>query len=305
LNSSTSGIFTGWSGSTTGTARTINATVGETIPEFVATFNSVAEPLRLSSVSPKVFGDDSTATTVIIRGTGFTAASRVVAGALVIVPTFIDANTLSVVINRNQFSEAGRQPVYVSNSLSSGCAANSSSLAIDVLPAGKVASVALTEYYNAALDYYFLTGRAGDKAALNGFPTIWARTGNEIKLYADANIDTLPLERHYFDKVARGGSRGSHFFTALPSDQTLLTSLNPTNAPLVAKPLLEGVEGYAIPKTAAGTCPAGTTPIYRAFKGAPRYVDDGNHRFSNTLAQHQDMVNRLGWTDDGVVFCGV
>ena len=81
--------------------------------------------------------------------------------------------------------------------------------------------------------------------------------------------------------------------------------MNPTNATIDAKPYLEGVEGYAIPKTAAGTCPASTVPIYRAFKGPPRYVDDGNHRFSVSLAQHQKMVNDLGWGDEGVVFCAL
>jgi hypothetical protein len=298
-------IFTGWSGSVSGSEKTQTATVGTTIPEFIATFNSVAVPLKLISVNPRVIGDDPNGTTVLLRGTGFTAASRVVVAGVADVPTFIDSNTLSLKIARTQFFESTRESISVTNKLSASCGVSSEVLAIDVLAAGKSASVSLVEYYNAALDYYFLTGRAGDKAALDGFPAIWARTGNEIKLFAAANVDTQPLERHYFDKVARSGSRGSHFFTALPSDQTLLASINPTNAQLAAKPYLEGVEGFAIPKNAAGSCPAGSAPIYRAFKGAPRYVDDGNHRFSNTLAQHQDMVNRLGWTDDGVVFCGV
>lgn len=124
-------------------------------------------------------------------------------------------------------------------------------------------------------------------------------------MYRASNVDTLPLERHFFAKIARAGARGSHFFTVQPEEQILLAGLNPTNAALDAKPLLEGVEGYAIAKTAAGVCPSATLPIYRAFKGAPRYVDDGNHRFSTSLAQHQDMVNRLGWTDEGIVFCGL
>jgi hypothetical protein len=305
LNSDTNAIFTGWSGTASGTERTLNATVGELIPEFVASFNSVAEPLSLASVSPRVFGADTVATTITLRGTGFTAASLVVIGGVVVVPTYVDSNTLSVLVSRSQFPAAGRVPAYVSNALSTGCAAGSNSLGVELLPADASAGVNLVEYYIASLDYYFLTGRVGDKAALDALRTVFARTGKEIKIYAAPNVNTRPLERHYFDKVARGGERGSHFFTVLPSDQVLLTSLNPTNAKLAAKPELEGVEGYAIPTNAGGTCPSGTTPIYRAFKGAPRYVDDGNHRFSNTLAQHQDMVNRLGWTDDGVVFCGL
>jgi hypothetical protein len=242
---------------------------------------------------------------VLIRGGGFTAGSRVVFAGVVMTPTLVDGNTLSLTISRNQFVDPGRESVYVSNSLSSTCAVASNSLAVDILQIGKTVGVTLTEYYIPVLDYYFLTGRSADKAALDALPDIFVRTGQQIRMYAAPNIDTLPLERHYFDKVARGGSRGSHFFTASPSDQIALTSLNPGNQQLAAKPYLEGVEGYAIPKSAAGGCPSGTLPIYRAFKGPPRYVDDGNHRFSTSLTQHQDMVNRLGWTDEGVVFCGV
>ena len=301
-----SAIFTGWSGTATGTAKALTTTVGELIPEFVANFNSIAEPLTLNSISPRVFGAESAATTVILRGTGFTASSRLVLDGVVMTPTYIDSKTLSVSVSRSQFPDTGRVSAYVTNSLSGFCAVNSNSLGADVLPAGVTAGVSLVEYYIASLDYYFLTGRAADKTALDALPTVFARTGKQIKIYATPNVDTLPLERHYFDKVARGGSRGSHFFTVQPGDQVLLTGLNPTNiVNLAAKPYLEGVEGYAVPTAAGGTCPTGSIPVYRSFKGAPRYMDDGNHRFSTSLAQHQMMVTQLGWTDDGVVFCGL
>lgn len=305
LSASNSAIFTGWSGTASGTATTLNTTVGASIPEYVASFNTIAQPLTLTSISTKVLGDDSTATVINVQGTGFTTLSRVVIAGSGLVPTYVDGNTLRVTVSRNQFSQAGLQTVYVTQQLTSSCAVSSNALGIEILPVGTNAGVTLVEYYISSLDYYFLTGRDTDKATLDALPAVFSRTGQQIRMYAAPNVDTLPLERHYFDKVARNSTRGTHFFTALPSDQILLTSLNPTNQQLVAKPYLEGVEGYAIPKTAAGTCPVGTLPIYRAFKGEPRYVDDGNHRFSTTLAQHQDMVNRLGWTDEGVVFCGL
>ncbi len=305
LNASNSAIFTGWSGSASGTAITLNTTLGASIPEYVARFNTIAQPLSLTSISRKVLGDDSTATVISVQGTGFTAASRVVIAGSGMVSTFIDSNNLRVTVSRNQFWQAGLQTLYVTHPLTNTCAVSSNSVGIEILPVGANVGVTLVEYYISALDYYFLTGRDTDQATLDALAAVFSRTGQQIRLYAAPNVDTLPLERHYFDKVARGGTRGSHFFTALPSDQIVLTSLNPSNQPLATKPYLEGVEGYAIPKTAAGICPAGTLPIYRAFKGPPRYVDDGNHRFSTSLAQHQDMVNRLGWTDEGVVFCGV
>jgi Astacin (Peptidase family M12A)/Repeat of unknown function (DUF5648) len=298
------GVFLGWSGSASGTGTTTTSTVSDVLPEFVATFNSVAAPLTLTGILPPNFGDDATTSTLTLTGTGFTPESRVSVNAVLLTPQFVDSNTLRITVSRTDLPFVGRLPVYVFNRLSVSCPVNSNSLAIDVLPAGQKVALSLTEYYHAGLDYYFLTGREGDKAALDQVPA-FARTGKEIKVFAKPNLSTLPLERHFFANVARGGSRGAHFFTALPSDQALLTSLNPTNQPLDAKPFLEGVEGYAVPKLPSGQCPAGTAPIYRAFKGQPRYVDDGNHRFSTSLAQHQDMVNRLGWTDEGVVFCGV
>lgn len=304
----TAAIFTGWTGTASGTATTVATTVGTVIPEFVATFHSIAEPLSLTSISKKILGDDSTSTTTTLTGTGFTSKSYVVVstglGNVLITPTFVDSHTIRVLVTRNQFSNAGRFEVYVGNALSNTCFGFSNSLAIDVLPVGKSVAVKLVEFYYPSLDYFFLTSDATSIAALDAATTIWKRTGNVINLFSVPSVDTLPLERHYFDKVARAGIRGSHFFTILPSDQAIMTNANPTNAQLPKIPYLEGIEGYAIPKGANGACPANTIPIYRAFKGPPRYVDDGNHRFSTTRAQHDDMINRLGWTDEGIVFCG-
>ncbi len=301
---STSAIFAGWSGTISGTATTVATTVGSAVPEYVATFNTTAEPLTVTHVSPKSLGDDSVSTVVTVSGTGFTNATRVVISGLTFTPVFVDSRTLRVTVSRSQFAESGQEAAYAYNQLSASCAVSSAAKAIEMLPLGNKVGVSLTEYYHAGLDYYFLTGRDSDKAALDTVAA-FVRTGKEIKMYRTANMDTLPLERHFFAKVARGATRGSHFFTVQPDDQIALAALNPTNAALDAKPLLEGVEGYAIPKTTAGVCPADTLPIYRAFKGAPRFVDDGNHRFSASLAQHQDMVNRLGWTDEGIAFCGL
>ena len=304
VNPLTSALFLGWSGSVTGSTPTITATVDNVMPEFVATFNTVAQPLTLTSLLPPNFGDDAASSMITLSGTGFTAETRVSVNAVLLTPTFVDSNTLQLTVSRANLPFVGRLPVFVFNRLSTSCPVNSNSVALDVLPAGQRVATTLIEYYHTALDYYFLTGRDSDKTLLDSVAE-FARTGNEIKVFAKPNLSTQPLERHYFNKVAKGGSRGSHFFTASPSEQVLLAELNATNLPLDAKPFLEGVEGYAVPKLASNQCPAGTAPIYRAFKGEPRYVDDGNHRFSVSLAKHQDMVTRLGWIDEGVVFCGV
>ncbi len=299
-----SGSFLGWSGVASGRALTGSATIGDVMPEFVATFNSAPVALTLGSITPSNFGDDAATSTLTLSGTGFTSETRVSVNRVLITPQYVDGNTLRMTLTRASLPFVGRLPVYVYNPLAVGCPVNSNSVALDVLPAGQKVARSLTEYYHAGLDYYFLTGRDGDKAALDQVPA-WARTGKEIKVFATPNLRTAPLERHYFAEVARGGTRGSHFFTALANEQLILSAANPLNLEQAAKPKLEGVEGYAVLPDAAGNCPAGTAPIYRAFKGPPRYVDDGNHRFSASLAQHQDMVSRLGWSDEGVVFCAI
>lgn len=304
LAPSTSAIFTGWSGSISGTASTVATTVGSAVPEFVATFNTTAEPLTLTNLSPKSFGDDSVSTVVTVSGTGFTSATRLVISGVTLAPVFVDSHTLRVTVSRSQFAESGQETAYAYNPLSASCTVSSAAKAIEFLPVGNKVGVTLTEYYHAGLDYYFLTGRDSDKAALDAV-SAFARTGKEIKMYRVANVETLPLERHFFAKIAKAGARGSHFFTVQPEDQILFAGLNPTNLALDAQPLLEGIEGYAVPKLPAGVCPTDTVPIYRAYKGAPRHVDDGNHRFSTSLTQHQDMVNRLGWLDEGIAFCGL
>lgn len=296
--------FTGWSGTLSGKATTAALTVDTSVPEFVARFNAIDEPLALTGLSASVLGDDSIATTLTLKGTGFTPQSAVVLAGMAQVASFVDSHTLRITVNRAALPSTGRHTVYVANAIGLSCTVFSNSLAVELLPTGNKVGVALTEYYHAGLDYYFLTGNPANRAILDGLAD-WRRTGSEIRLYGVPTVEAVPLERHFFARVAKGGTRGSHFFTALSSDQVLLTSVNPTNLAADAKPYLEGIEGYAVPKLADGSCPAGTSPVYRAFKGPPRYVDDGNHRFSATLAQHQDMVNRLGWTDEGVVFCGL
>ncbi|MGL4230507.1 MAG: M12 family metallopeptidase [Casimicrobium sp.] len=306
------GVFAGWSGTLTGLNTSANITVGSTVPEFVANFNQIVEPLTLSSVSPDAVGSDFATTTLEIRGTGFTPTSQVVTGiqtetsrtvTQVLNASFVNSTTLRVTVAREMLP-TGRIPLFVVNALSPSCQASSNSVALDVLATGQMAYTVLTEFYNPAFDYYFLTGRESEKQLLSGLAD-WRRTGAEMKLYANAIDAALPLERFFFANVARGGLRGSHFFTSLAAEQRLLTSLNTTNLPERAKPYLESIEGYTIEKRADGSCPERSIPVYRAFKGAPRYVADGNHRFSTSLAQHRDMVDRLGWADEGIVFCAL
>ncbi|MCX8099440.1 MAG: M12 family metallopeptidase [Casimicrobiaceae bacterium] len=298
------GIFAGWQGSLSGRALSHQITVGEEQPEWVAQFNSIAAPLEAHSVSPSLLGDEREVHRLQIRGRGFVFGSRVRIGSTLWPARYVDTHTLELDLPREALAP-GLWALAVENELAPNCWASSASVLLEVLPRGERAVVPLTEYYHAGFDYYFMTARDSDKRLLDGHPE-WRRTGQEIRLAARWFDSTQrPLERFYFDRVARRGTRGSHFFTLISSEQRALAELNPGNVHVPAKPVLEGIEGYAFPVRSDGTCPPQTIPVYRAFKGPPRYVDDGNHRFSTSLAQHRDMVERLGWTDEGVRFCAL
>ncbi|MFO1412742.1 MAG: hypothetical protein U1F10_02305 [Burkholderiales bacterium] len=162
------------------------------------------------------------------------------------------------------------------------------------------AEVAVIEFYHAGLDHYFVTSDAREIADLDGgVHPGWARTGYVFGAWApdDASGNGLPVCRFY-GNPKRG--LDSHFYTAnaqecadIPrrfGDAWLLES---TNVFRMA------------PLDAAGTCPAGTQPVYRLFNNR----SDANHRYTTSTAVYAQMVAR-GYVPEGggsgarpVVFC--
>lgn len=162
----------------------------------------------------------------------------------------------------------------------------------------------LTEYVYNPLNYYFLTSRDSDKAALDVAPG-WARTGQSFVALSDADPGTRGITRYYFDQVARAQSRGSHFYTLVASEKTALGGLNPTNQLLPRLPYDEGIDSYAYPplvEGVGGSCAAGQKPVYRVFRGQARFPDDPNHRLTTSLTLYNQYVG-LGWDGEGVKMC--
>ena len=162
----------------------------------------------------------------------------------------------------------------------------------------------MVEYYFAALDYYFITSRAGDITALDAAPG-WSRTGKSFKVYITQQSGTLALNRYFFDQIAVNNTRGSHFYTVVQTEKDALASLNPTNAQTPRLPFNEGVDSYAFPplvEGVGGTCAAGQVPVFRIFRGPTRFPDNGNHRFTTDTGIYNSFV-ALGWDGEGVKFC--
>ena len=162
----------------------------------------------------------------------------------------------------------------------------------------------LTEYIYNPLNYYFLTSRDADKAALDALPG-WARTGQSFSTRSFADPGALGISRYYFDQIARNQTRGSHFYTLVNSEKIALSGINPSNLSLPRLPFNEGIDSYAFApliEGVGGSCAAGQTPVYRLFRGQARFPDDPNHRFTTSLALYNQFV-ATGWDGEGVKLC--
>ena len=162
----------------------------------------------------------------------------------------------------------------------------------------------MVEYVYLPLNYYFITSRDEEKTVLDAVVG-FKRTGLGFPVYAGATGDAKAISRFYFDKVAAGGSRGSHFYTLLDADKAALTALNPSNAQTPRLPYDEGVDSWAFLPVVAGvggSCAGGQMPVYRLFRGGARFPDDPNHRFTSDVTTY-NMAVAQGWDGEGVSFC--
>lgn len=171
-------------------------------------------------------------------------------------------------------------------------------------PVSSAATTPMIEYHYAELDYYFITSHASDINVLDPLPA-WKRTGKSFNVYLNEQPGSQGINRYYFDQIAVNKSRGSHFYTLVKAEKDLLATLNPINSQAPRLPYDEGTDSYAfapLVEGVGGSCAAGLTPVYRIFRGAARFPDNPNHRFTTDTALYNSFV-ALGWDGEGVKFC--
>ena len=162
----------------------------------------------------------------------------------------------------------------------------------------------MVEYVYVPLNYFFITSRDDDKAALDAIAG-FQRTGLSFPVHATQTGSAKAISRFYFDKVAVNASRGSHFYTLLDADKTALTGLNPNNAQTPRLPYNEGIDSWAflpLLSGVGGSCASGQMPVFRLFHNSARFPDDPKHRFTSDVATYNTYV-ALGWDGEGVAFC--
>lgn len=163
--------------------------------------------------------------------------------------------------------------------------------------------VTVIEYYDPALDHYFITAQAAEIAALDANRFLgWSRTGLAFQAFADAasaGAGANPVCRFYLPPPA-----DSHFFSASPEECAAVLAKIPVD-PNYAGFLYETPSAFYItlPDTTTGACPAGMLPVYRLWNQRA----DSNHRYTADPATRALMLAKgyaaEGYGPDAVIMC--
>ena len=148
----------------------------------------------------------------------------------------------------------------------------------------------VVEYYNAALQHYFMTASPAEIADLDGgVHPGWERTGLRFLGYTAPMPGTNPVCRFY----RTPGYGDSHFYSASPDEcQAVLD--NPGKYPGWTYESPE-VFYIALPNTATGACPSGDVPVWRFFNQITT-----NHRYTTDHAIRDQMrADPSTWLPEG------
>ena len=157
-------------------------------------------------------------------------------------------------------------------------------------------SVTVVEYYNRALDAYFMTGRSVEQTLLDGLPADFSRTGMEFSATAATSATALQVRicRFYVNTVTP--FTNSHFYGREGTDCEALRALN------LAGFSFEDFDFAVAQPTAANTCAASApVPVYRSFRPGTS-TRTSNHRYTARTASF-DALTAAGWTPEQAVFC--
>lgn len=165
-------------------------------------------------------------------------------------------------------------------------------------PGGTPAAQTLTvvEYYNAALDAYFITGRPQEQGYLDGLGGDFVRTGMTFGARSSPSgaVGEIRVCRFFVSQSSPFVS--THFYGRDDTDCAALRSSRPTGF------ADEGVEFYTVQPASAGSCAApNSIPVYRSFRPGVGGRTP-NHRYSVTRERF-DALTAAGWAPEGVVFC--
>jgi uncharacterized delta-60 repeat protein len=165
-------------------------------------------------------------------------------------------------------------------------------------------AIGAPEFYNAALDHYFLTMNPLEARDLDmGIHKGWIRTGLAFQVYgsaAAAPAGFVPVCRYYIPP----DKGDSHFFSASAAECEAIAQRIATD-PNYRGYVNESANAFyvALPDTTTGVCPSGTTPVFRLWN----HRIDSNHRYTTDPTVKAQMIARgyiaEGYGPDAVAMC--
>ena len=164
----------------------------------------------------------------------------------------------------------------------------------------QVVPVYAIEYYNVALDHYFVSDLEPDLEALDsGRIAGWSRTGQRIRVWPSAGAFRQNVCRYYIPPQ----HGDSHFFSASQAECAAIASFIGTN-PNYSGYVLETSEAFAVAlPDSDGTCAYSWRPVYRLWNNRA----DSNHRYTTDPAIKAQMIARgyiaEGYGADAVAMC--
>ncbi len=156
------------------------------------------------------------------------------------------------------------------------------------------ATVDVIEFYNMAMDHYFMSALAADVEALDsGHFSGWMRTGRTFKAHPQRAAGASPVCRFYLPLPL-----DSHFYSASASECADVAAKYPSfvfEAP--------DVFYIALPDTISGGCPPGTVPVFRLYNNRT----DANHRYTTDPQIKAQMLARgyiaEGYGSNATIMC--
>jgi hypothetical protein len=151
----------------------------------------------------------------------------------------------------------------------------------------------VVEYYNRALDHYFMTWMPDESTKLDaGTISGWTRTGKSWQTYTTPQMGTSPVCRFYIPPALGD----SHFYGRGTDECNATAQKNPSF-------VLEDAAFMQTTLPVNGVCPDNTIPVYRVFDNRA----DANHRYMTDRTIRDEMI-ALGWIAEGdgpdlVVMC--
>src|SRR5207253_137199 len=149
----------------------------------------------------------------------------------------------------------------------------------NMLSAGSV-----VEYYEPELDNYFVTADPAEQAFVDsGAVGPWQRTGNSFRTGGTNHVCRFYGNANLNPATGRMYGPNSHFYTADPEECAAVKTQYSPNA----KSWKFESNDFLTTPAAAGACPAGLMPVYRAYNNGFAKGIDSNHRITSEVASYQ------------------